>query len=952
MKFKILMAIGLLTANLNLLFAQGTAFTYQGRLSNGTTGVTGLFDFRFAACDAASGGSQVGSTVNATAVGVTNGLFTVTLDFGVNVFTGAPRFLDLAAKANGSAATFVSMTPRQPLTPAPYATYAQTAGSVAGSFSGDLTGTQGATVVQSVAGYSGSYLVSGAAAANAAGSQNYPGTIVKRDGLGNFSAGNMNGSFTGNGAGITNLPTTSLAGTISGSQIAAGAVGAAQLNASAPSSGQVLTYNGSGLAWNTPAVTGGAWSLTGNAGTTPGVNFIGTTDSKLLELRANNVTGLRIDGTSFSDVAVVNGYHAPNGAPNIIGGSAVNFIGINVVGTTIGGGGATNFEGSAMTNSISADFGTIAGGAGNTIKRVGSGYSATGSFIGGGYANTIGINSIGSVIGGGAQNTIYTNSISSVLGGGIFNYVSGNGSFLGGGGTDGQTLASNSVAGDAAVLVGGLGNKILSGGDTSFIGGGSYNTASGFAAAIGGGNGNSNSGNAGTIAGGQNNSAANVYQPTVGGGYGNFAGANYATVGGGINNTSTAPGAAIAGGANNLANGINSFAAGQRAKAIHDGAFVWSDTQNANFSSTANDQFNVRAQGGARFVTGGAGLTVDGSPVLTSASSGLASLTANQTFTGANTFSNSLTVGTTAGKLTLQGESGVALAITATGGPNSGHVRFRNALEIQPSADNSSPGSLDIRNNSGSSTITMNGGSGAVNAGSVTTSGDVTTTGGKLAMNSASGNLTIQGEDGVAVAIVATGGLAPGHIRVRNALEIQPSADHSSAGYLDVRNTNGNATISMDGGSGSISANGNVSVSGNLSANNTPGVNYAQSSNEAIPVTTAGPVMICSEGNAKPAPGFFIITGYVKGDFQGNYVYLDLCDVSGATPVVIAGVSQKASIGTFDFYNANTLNISWVVPITNPNGYQNFGLRVTSSGDDTKIYGHNLTVLFVPRQNN
>ena len=208
------MAIGLLAAHFNL-FAQGTAFTYQGRLSSGTTGVTGLFDFRFAAYDATSSGSQIGSTVNATAVGVTNGLFTVTLDFGANVFNGASRYLDLAARTNGSAATFVSMTPRQPLTPTPYAVLAASANTLAGTFSGDVTGTQGATVVQSVAGYSGSYLVSGAALANAAGNQNYPGTIVKRDGLGNFSAGNMNGSFTGNGAGITNLPTSGLAGTIS-----------------------------------------------------------------------------------------------------------------------------------------------------------------------------------------------------------------------------------------------------------------------------------------------------------------------------------------------------------------------------------------------------------------------------------------------------------------------------------------------------------------------------------------------------------------------------------------------------------------------------------------------------------------------------------------------------------------------------------------------------------------
>ena len=51
---------------------------------------------------------------------------------------------------------------------------------------------------------------------------------------------------------------------------------------------------------------------------------------------------------------------------------------------------------------------------------------------------------------------------------------------------------------------------------------------------------------------------------------------------------------------------------------ITQGAFVLADSQGSSFASTANDQFNVRAQGGVRFVTSGAGLTVDGFPLLAS----------------------------------------------------------------------------------------------------------------------------------------------------------------------------------------------------------------------------------------------------------------------------------------------------------------------------------------------
>src|SRR5262249_27219172 len=68
----------------------------------------------------------------------------------------------------------------------------------------------------------------------------------------------------------------------------------------------------------------------------------------------------------------------------------------------------------------------------------------------------------------------------------------------------------------------------------------------------------------------------------------------------------------------NIATGPYSFAAGQQAQASHQGAFVWADSQNSAFASTTNNQFSVRALGGARFVTGGAGATIDGSSVLTS----------------------------------------------------------------------------------------------------------------------------------------------------------------------------------------------------------------------------------------------------------------------------------------------------------------------------------------------
>ena len=61
-----------------------------------------------------------------------------------------------------------------------------------------------------------------------------------------------------------------------------------------------------------------------------------------------------------------------------------------------------------------------------------------------------------------------------------------------------------------------------------------------------------------------------------------------------------------------MATGLYSFAAGRRAHALHDGAFVWADAQDADFSSTTDNQFAVRASNGVWFAQdAGSGKIVD-----------------------------------------------------------------------------------------------------------------------------------------------------------------------------------------------------------------------------------------------------------------------------------------------------------------------------------------------------
>jgi hypothetical protein len=368
-------------------FAQGTAFTYQGRLNDGGNAASGIYDLRFALYDLSSGGLQQGDALTNAATAVSNGLFTVTLDFG-NQFPGADRWLELGVRTNGGGA-FTSLIPRQPITATPYAITAANL-----------------SVALPSASLSGTY-------ANA------------------VTLNNGANSFSGNGANLTAL---------NASQLASGTVPASALS--------------------------NAWRIGGNGGTAPGTHFIGTTDNQPLELRVNNQRGLRLEPNSSL-------------APNVIGGSPLNFTGPGVVGATIAGGGAADWGGTIYTNAVMAAFGTVGGGANNIVQT-----DARFATIAGGYGNTIQPIAYYATVSGGELNTVRSNASLS---------------------------------------------------------------------AIGGGGGNTTDGIYGTIPGGKENTAV-----------------QYA------------------------------FAAGYRAKAIHQGAFVWGDANNADISSAGANSVTMRASGGYR----------------------------------------------------------------------------------------------------------------------------------------------------------------------------------------------------------------------------------------------------------------------------------------------------------------------------------------------------------------
>jgi hypothetical protein len=113
--------------------AANTAFTYQGNLQQNGAPVSGSYDIQFALYPVVSNGTATATLTN-LAVGVTNGLFTTTLDFS-NPFNGSSFWLDIAVRPAGSGGAFSELSPRQSLTASPYALYAPSAGTVTGIIS-------------------------------------------------------------------------------------------------------------------------------------------------------------------------------------------------------------------------------------------------------------------------------------------------------------------------------------------------------------------------------------------------------------------------------------------------------------------------------------------------------------------------------------------------------------------------------------------------------------------------------------------------------------------------------------------------------------------------------------------------------------------------------------------------------------------------------------------------
>jgi hypothetical protein len=198
-------------AGINHLAAQGTAFTYQGLLNNGANPANGGYDLTFSLFNEGTGGSQVGGTVTNLDVGVTNGLFTVTVDFGA-VFTAADYWLQIGVRTNGGSA-FTALSPRQQLMPVPFSIIAE---NVTGAIplaqlpAAVLTNDESGVTLDNVT-VDGDLTLASPATIYSGGTN-----VLRADGSGNFFAGPSAGNLTLTGEENTGVGAKALAMLTSG----------------------------------------------------------------------------------------------------------------------------------------------------------------------------------------------------------------------------------------------------------------------------------------------------------------------------------------------------------------------------------------------------------------------------------------------------------------------------------------------------------------------------------------------------------------------------------------------------------------------------------------------------------------------------------------------------------------------------------------------------------------
>lgn len=109
-----------LSAAAALAAPAGSSFTYQGRLADNGTAADGNFDFTVSLHTAADSPAAL-AQLSTAEVPVVDGVFTLSLDFGSAAFDGTARWIEIQVLKSGETGTPAVLTPRQEISPTPYA---------------------------------------------------------------------------------------------------------------------------------------------------------------------------------------------------------------------------------------------------------------------------------------------------------------------------------------------------------------------------------------------------------------------------------------------------------------------------------------------------------------------------------------------------------------------------------------------------------------------------------------------------------------------------------------------------------------------------------------------------------------------------------------------------------------------------------------------------------------
>jgi hypothetical protein len=203
-----------------------SAFTYQGELTSSGTPATGTYDIRFRLYDAADRRNQIGPILCSDNLSVSAGRFAVTLDFGPAAFDGQQRFLEIEVRADagqdcGDESSFTILTPRQEITAAPNALFAKNA-ATATTATTALTADNAASLDGLQASFFNNAANLTGTLADARLSTNIARLNSNQTFTGQLTLSNPANTFTGNGAGLTNLSGSSInPGTLTRSSLTA-----------------------------------------------------------------------------------------------------------------------------------------------------------------------------------------------------------------------------------------------------------------------------------------------------------------------------------------------------------------------------------------------------------------------------------------------------------------------------------------------------------------------------------------------------------------------------------------------------------------------------------------------------------------------------------------------------------------------------------------------------------